>query len=305
MLFDLYSKRRKRERGEFPDVYQYENIPVSFRVQFIHMTREAFTHKNGWITDEAIKLITQINNILRREYGVFKLAGKYDEGLNEIFNFVLQTEEYEKTLDVIEIVFRVIDKSIRNNRYYFNENLDIDLLIEELNQRFKETGLGYQYESGELIRVDSQFIHSEAVKPVIKLLNESRYQSVNEEFLSAHEHYRHGKYEESTTDCLKSLESLLKTICTNKNWTYDKKDNASKLIEIVLKNELIPSFMDSQLNTLRALLESGVPTVRNKLAGHGQGPISRSMPNYFATYVLHLTATTMLLLATAADQARE
>ena len=299
MLFDLFSKRRKKERGGYPDVYQYEEIPNPFRTQVVHMLQEAFAIDGSLFTPEATATIKEINKALCREYGVFKLAGKYDEGFQELANFLLQTEDYEQALDVIEITFRFIDKSIRQNSYYYNRQIDVDSLIEELNQRFRESGVGYQYESGELMRVDSQFLHAEAVKPVLSLLKAMKYHSVNQEFLQAHEHYRHARYEESTTDCLKALESLLKTICTKRGWPYDPKDTAKKLISIVLNNGLIPSFMQNQLNIMQTLLESGVPTVRNKLAGHGQGPHIRAMPDYIASYVLHLTATTILLLANA------
>lgn len=299
MLFDLFSKRRKRERGDFPDVYQYEDIPDPLRVQVVQMLQEAFARERKWFSDAAINSIKEINQALCREYGVFKLAGKYDEGFEELANFILQCKDYERVLDAIEVSFRFVDRLIRANSYHYNQGINVDSLISELNQRFKEAGIGYQYESGELIRVDSQYLHSEAVKPVISLLKAKVYHSINEEFLSAHEHYRHGNYEESTTDCLKALESLLKTICTNRGWAYDPKDTAKKLISIVLSNGLIPSFMENQLNVMQSLLESGVPTVRNKLAGHGQGPTSRTMPDYIASYTLHLTATTILLLANA------
>jgi len=299
VLFDLFSKRRKKERGDYPDVYQYEKIPNSFRVQVVHMLQEAFAYKGKEFAYEAIETIKEINKALCREYGVFKLAGKYDEGFEELANFLLQTEDYEQALDVIELTFRFIDRSIRQNSYRYNQQIDVDSLIEELNQRFRESGVGYQYESGELIRVDSQFLHAEAVKPALSLLKAKKFHSVNEEFLQAYEHYRHARYEESTTGCLKALESLLKTICTNRGWSYAQKDTAKKLISIVLNNGLVPSFMQNQLNVMQTLLESGVPTVRNKLSGHGQGPATRAMPDYIASYVLHLTATTILLLANA------
>ncbi|CAK8714020.1 Abortive infection C-terminus [Candidatus Electrothrix aarhusensis] len=299
MLLDLYSKKRKRERGEFSDVYQYEDIPSSLRVQVVHMLKEAFATEGGYFSGEAKKNIKQINSLLCREYGVFKLADEYYEGFEELSKFLLQTEDYEQVLDVIELTFRIIDSSIRKHLYHYNKHLNVDELINELNQRFREAGVGYQYESGELIRVDSQFIHSEAVKPVLSLLKAQRYHSVNQEFLQAHEHYRHGRYEESTAECLKALESLLKTICSKRNWLYDQKDTAKRLITIVLKNGLIPSFMQNQLNIMQNLLDSGIPTVRNKLAGHGQGPTQREMPDYIASYALHLTATTILLIAQA------
>jgi len=41
-IFDLFSKRQKRSRGEVPDVYQYETIPTELRVQIIHIIRDAF-----------------------------------------------------------------------------------------------------------------------------------------------------------------------------------------------------------------------------------------------------------------------
>jgi len=281
------------------DVYQYDNIPESLRVQIVHIIKEAFAREGEYFTDEAEKTINWINKNLCREYGIFNLAGEYDKGFQELANFILQTKDHEKVLDAIEIACKLIDLSIRENSYYYNRSINVDSLIEELNQRFKESGVGYQYESGEIIRVDSQFIHAEVVKPVLSLLKDKAYHSVNQEFLSAHEHYRHGRFEESTTECLKALESFLKTVCEKNRWKYDSNDTAKKLINIVLQNGLIPSFMQNQLHIMQTLLESGVPTVRNKLAGHGQGPVSRSMPDYFASYALHLTATTILFLEKA------
>jgi hypothetical protein len=300
-ILDLFSKRKKRERGEYSDVYSYDNIPQTFRVQLVHMIKEAFAEDGEYWGVNGKNALGRINKLLCKEYGVFRLAGEYDGEFESIGNFILRTQEHEKVLDVIEITFRFIDKYVRKNTYQFNRHLNVDDFISELNHRFKEASLGYQYESGEIVRVDSQYIHSEAVKPTLSILKNRVYKSVNEEFLSAHEHYRHKRYEESTTECLKALESLLKTICSEKKWAYDQKDTAKKLISICLQNGLVPTFMQNQLNLLQTLLESGVPTVRNKLSGHGQGPTPRQMPEYFASYTLHLTASTILLLANAAN----
>jgi len=38
--YSLFSKRQKKLRGEFPDVYQYEEIPQEFRVQIIHIIQD-------------------------------------------------------------------------------------------------------------------------------------------------------------------------------------------------------------------------------------------------------------------------
>ncbi|NJL59598.1 MAG: hypothetical protein HC887_08105 [Desulfobacteraceae bacterium] len=67
----------------------------------------------------------------------------------------------------------MIDLYVRKQdyqRFVTNIKCTPDDAIDELNSRFKEHGVGYQYESGELIRVDSQFLHAEAVKPTLNLL---------------------------------------------------------------------------------------------------------------------------------------
>jgi hypothetical protein len=270
-------------------------------VQIVHLIKEGYASEGKYFTDEARKTLVALHDVLCREYGKFRLAGQFDEDFEAIANFVINEKDHEKILDVVELTFRYANNAIRKNNFFYNKQLNVDKYIEELNQRFKEAGVGYQFESGEIIRVDSQFLHAATVKPALEILRGKVFKPVNQEFLTAHEHYRHGRYEESVTECLKVLESLLKTICTNKSWPYDSTDTAKKLINIVLQNGLLPSFMQNQLNILQTLLESGVPTVRNKLSGHGQGPSTRQMPDYFASYVLHLTASTILLLANAAQ----
>ena len=64
----------------------------------------------------------------------------------------------------------------------------------------------------------------------------------------------------------------------------------------------IPAYLQSQITALKSVLESGIPTVRNKLGRHGQGAQQTTVPDYMASYTLHLTATTILLLVEAEKQ---
>lgn len=174
--------------------------------------------------------------------------------------------------------------------------------IDELNYRFREHGVGYQYESGKIIRVDSQLIHSEVVQPAMSMLSDPMYEGANAEFLSAHEHYRKRRYKECLNDCLKAFESCLKAICEKRGWNYKPTDNAKRLIDIAFVQGLIPNFMQSHFSALRNTLESGVPTVRNRMSGHGQGSQEVPVPESIAGYALHLTASNILLLARANDE---
>jgi non-ribosomal peptide synthetase component E (peptide arylation enzyme) len=51
---------------------------------------------------------------------------------------------------------------------------------------------------------------------------------------------------------------------------------------------------------LKTLLESGVPTVRNKLSGHGAG-LKKKIPRYIVEYAINMTASTILFLVQAEE----
>jgi hypothetical protein len=133
----------------------------------------------------------------------------------------------------------------------------------------------------------------------LTLLEAKHFQGANQEFRTAHEHYRHARYKECLNDCLKSFESTMKAICDKRKWPYQPADTAKKLISICKDNGLFPIFMDNHLNGLAICLESGVPTARNKTSGHGQGTTPTQVEPEFAAYVLHLTAANILFLASA------
>ena len=170
---------------------------------------------------------------------------------------------------------------------------------EELNDRFKEHGVGYQFANGKIIRTDSELIHSEVVKPALMLLNQKHYAGAQAEFLKAHEHYRKGNAKEALSECLKAFESVMKAICDKRGWQYSANATARPLIQTCFDNGLIPPFWESHYSSLRNLLESGVPTGRNKVSGHGQGTTPTTVPDHLVAYMLHMTASAIVFLAEA------
>ncbi len=302
-IFDIYSKRQKRLRGEVPDVIQYEDFPESFRNQVIHILRDTLGEVTYPNTPSADAYET-IQKILCREYGVFKLSEQSHSGTPpyyDVLAFISECSDHEKILDVIETSYKIAEKVTEDYRFQqqYNTRLSLDSAIDEINQRFLEHGLGYQYESGQIVRIDSKLIHSEVVMPALAILSDKMYQGANEEYLTAHDHYRHGNNKDCLTWCLKTFESVMKAICEKHKWVYNKRDTASKLLEICFEKKLIPSFLQAHYSALRSSLESGVPTVRNQLGGHGQGSIPVEVPQYIAAYLLHLTATSILFLTDA------
>ncbi len=182
---------------------------------------------------------------------------------------------------------------------YKDKTQQYEQLITELNYRFREHNLGYQFEQGNLIRIDSQYIHSEVVKPALTLLHDNGFAGASAEFLDAHEHYRTQRYPEAIAGALKAFESTMKGICDIRKWNYQTGTTAKGLIEVVFSKELIPSSLTSQFSGLRSVLESGLPTVRNQQGGHGQGKDPVAIPSYMAGYALHLAASNIVLLLEA------
>lgn len=299
-IFDLFSKRQKRLKGEVPDVYTYDQIPQTLRVQIVHIIQDAIGEDKSY-NKEPEKVYQFLHDTLCREYGKFKLGNTHNESHREqVLNFLLQTTKTEEVIDVIELTFKYLDRIIKENYHQYTSRTAVkinpDDAVLELNERFKENGIGYSFDGSEIIRVDSTFIHSEITKPVIALLWNKKFKGANEEYLKAHEHYRHGRNKECLTECLKAFESTMKVICKEKGWNYNQTDTAKKLIQVCFQNGLVPTFTQNQFTSLQNLLESGIPTIRNKLGGHGQGQTPQKVDDEMTRYGLNLAGTNIIFL---------
>jgi hypothetical protein len=92
---------------------------------------------------------------------------------------------------------------------------------------------------------------------------------------------------------------MAKTIADRHDWKYSPKATAKNLFDLLFEKELIPSIWASQYAGLRSMLESGVPTARNRLSGHGQGSEIVDVPDHFVAFAMHQTAAAIVFLADA------
>ena len=303
-VFDLYSKRQKLIRGDVSDVYTYDEIPEPLRVQIVHIWNDALGDDGDYIVNRQVgQAYAAIVDLLCREYGVFQLCtlrGNRNH-YNELLHFFINEREVDKVVDVIEVTFKCIDDLTRQYGYMGKSDSSscADVAIKELNERFMESSVGFQFTDGQIVRVDSGFIHAEVVKPVLSVLNDCSYAGAQSEFLKAHEHYRCGNNKESLVECLKSFESVMKSICDKRKWSYAQNAPCKALIDICFTNGLIPLFWQQHFSALRSTMESGVPTGRNKLGGHGQGSEVVDVPRHIVAYVLHMTAACIVFLVDA------
>lgn len=305
-VFDIFSKRQKVRRGEVPDVYVYDDLPQPLRVQIVHIWMDTLGNADQFpYSSNVQEAYTAIVDGLCREYGVFRLSGAKAGGnrdyMQELVNSFLRQTDVEYALDFVEMSFKVIDRATRVWAFLERRTASeiADEAITELNHRMREHAVGYQYSDGEIIRVDSEFVHTEVVKPALKLLRQKHFTGAQQEFLKAHEHYRQGNAKEALNECLKAFESVMKAICDKRGWSYPPNATAKSLIKVCFDEGLVPTFWRQHYSSLQSMLESGVPTGRNKLGDHGQGTKPVDVPSYLVSYMLHMTASAIVFLADA------
>jgi hypothetical protein len=159
-----------------------------------------------------------------------------------------------------------------------------------------EASVGYQFESGQIIQMTDQLIHKEVVIPALILISQPRFKVVQDKFLRGHRSFRSKDYEQCLIECHKSLESTLKIIAAERNWGTSENANAGVLISAAFASGFIPEFMQSQFSALRSMLDSAVPTIRNKSAAHGQGNNPRKVSSSLARFQLNQTAVAIRFL---------
>jgi hypothetical protein len=105
-VYDLFSKRQKRLRGEIPDVYSYKDLPSTLRVQIVHIIRDAFGENIPYTNNYTDLAYKNVNDILCREYGIFSLTENPINPGDSVLKFLLACKNIEQVLDVVEISFR-------------------------------------------------------------------------------------------------------------------------------------------------------------------------------------------------------
>ncbi|AFY69074.1 hypothetical protein Pse7367_0773 [Thalassoporum mexicanum PCC 7367] len=303
-VLDIYSKRKKQSQQDRSEVFQYENIPVNLRIQIIHIIGDSIGLGRH---SEAVKLYDVIHRHLCREYGVFSLVALPHPESIPILEALLSFNSLEPslrsfdyldiTLDIIEISFRAIDQVVRRNPFLYGAKIHPDHAIDELNQRFLEHSVGYKFNDGKIMRIDSEYIHAEVVKPALTLLDDCKFSQTNAEFRCAHEYFNQGKYQECLGQCLKSFELAFKTICDQKGWQYGPEDTVGTLVDNCQNKQLVPEFLQAQFYDICRALRHSIPSESDRAAKPTEELES------MAAYVLNLTATNISFLVKSQQEA--
>lgn len=224
VLVELFSQREKKRLGQgAPDVLQYDELPDPLRVQIVHIWREAigfYVIRDRWAVSPpplSNQVWHNVDALLCKELGVFSLGDRGGTPQSDVETYFLKAGTLD-AVSVVEVVFREIEGLI------LNRSVQDGGFVSEVNGRFRQHAVGFQFESGTMMRVDTTYTHDEIVKPALILLMQKGFEGANAEFLRAHEHYRKGRHKEAVNEALKAFESTMKCICRIRKLSpYDPK----------------------------------------------------------------------------------
>jgi hypothetical protein len=285
-VYETYASRSAAAaKASAPDVYIYHALPYLLRRQLSLIFEECIgPGGRDW---------EFIEKIMYREVASYENCGAQPRV--SLLTYLQKSTDINGLLTLIEACARIIA----------DEGAMVDPAggLRELNERFFQQGVGYQFENGKIIRIDSQYVHAEVVKDAIRLLSEPGFEEANEEFMKAHRYLREGSgsLRDCNTAALRAMENVLKVICNARGWAYEKGDTVEPLLAIVQRKGLFPDYLveDGYFRNLIGAMKAGMPKIRDRQGGHGAAPGDKPVPNHIGAFALHLTAANIVMLVKA------
>ena len=309
MAFETYAERQRHQnQGGAPEVYIYDQAPAQLRHQIGVALSEgigSFTISdpysvNSYRPDDTVAYDCwkEIDRACRKE--VFPYLRYIDDKhfMHRVMAAIEGIAEIDEWLSVVEICCKIMSVLV-DTQHAFVDRTDSDAAeaaIAEINRRFDQHRVGYQFENGWIIRKDSALMHAEVIKPALALLTAAEFTKANDDFMTAHTHYRTGAFKDFVTAANRAFESMLKAICELEHWTYGSGDPAARLVTVVTTNGLFTHDFDAGLTAYVTMLKTGLPVVRNNAGGHGEGLATKEVTAGIARYAINLAASNLVLL---------
>lgn len=305
-IFDVFSRRNKpaQELGY--------SVPKTVRARILMLCRDvvASDHLNSGNQNYSQEFWTEIHQRLLYQHGRVRLTQEpaLQSVPEELGQFLVSCGD-EEFLDFVEHIFKTKAASMMLDRrrtfiadintFFAADNIGFELtdwVKEEVVERVyeypffgREAKVIKTLAYPQIIRKDSQAVHELAIVPALTLLSDPIYKSANQEFLAALDDYKRGDYRDCLAKCGSCLESVLKILCSQNNWSYRQDDTASRLIGIVRERAGLDTYFDQPLMI--------IATLRNRLSSsHGAGVETKTATKNIALFALNSTATAIVFL---------
>jgi len=236
------------------------------------------TPGDNWI--EHSMALLEIPKALKKAYGVDELeafVGPDERGPVDLDGFVMGAYPAQ-VLDVVEVFY--VDMP-DDERPAFQQ---------EVNAAMQEEGCPWLLCDGMFFQVDSAFLDEHVLARAHELLATGQFEGALQEFAEARNDFASRDYKGTVHNACKAFESVLKAV-------EDRQDgNAKELIkglEGVGFYDGLPGKFGSGFGQTVLM---GLPFIRNRMGGHGQGSEVVDVPPCIAELALHLAGRYIVLI---------
>ncbi len=233
----------------------------------------------GWDVDEGgyrswTSPLMETEKALLRAYGLDALelvvspSPRQVRRAKDLEQFFLETYPSE-VLDTVEAFFPLLDGAAQ------------ETFAKAVNDIFREEECPWRFSDGTFFKVDSEFMAA-LLATTSDQLRAGSFQGAHDELREARQDLQAGDHKDAILKAGKSMESALKTVLGRSD------GNASDLLAAFQAS----GYLDDLPEELRGMMTKAVlmalPTLRNKLGGHGQGAVVVAVSRPYAELAVHL-----------------
>ena len=262
----------------------YDIIPTETRQRvFFVISENSYKLKQNWPHSDYVKNgdLPHLRHEICKYKGVPHIfIGYCDNGAISKWARTCSIEDFLKIIELF-INIKLLDQTP-------NFQTRLDRTITDINDIFKLDRIGYEIVNRKIIKKESEYLHTEVIKQTLTLLYTNDFNGPLKEFQKALDHYAKKEYEDTVNEAAKSFESAMKSVLTNLNITFTPNDAAQKLINRLTAKNIIDSYTNN--------IFTGLPTIRNKLSGHGDGLIPIVVNSSYAEFSLNLAGSLIVFL---------
>src|ERR1019366_10647117 len=170
MIFETFAHRKRLQsrKGE-PEIYTYDQAPEHMRHQICVALAEGIAVYYGRVgynepPPNADGIWGSIDRLCRKELESY-LSYLHESNLSlRILNYIRNVQDIDDFLSAVEIGCRChsIISNVFEHKARGAEQKAADA-IEEINARFEQHSVGYRFDNGQIIRVDSKLTHAEII----------------------------------------------------------------------------------------------------------------------------------------------
>jgi len=322
MNFKTFSQREREKRGivAHPETTKFS---PHLRQQIILILKETFgcyyDNENVGIGNDLVettKLWKDYERLIQREvpsyspsFGNKRYLRDARSRICEYINVGMDAA----VIDVLDIGVTLLHRDVRawqaqdhstalqdHDSYleYCKVSMSVDEALYELDLRLRQAGTIYRVDDGIIIKSTDDYSHTEMILPALRALGGNGFENALQEFHDALVFSRNGVYSDAMHKANLAFESTMKVISGAMEWPYEKAASAKAMLKVMRENKLFPAMLESSANALITLMESTLPTLRNKTpsVGHGAGEQSPVIDEAIATFAINSAASYIRML---------